>query len=85
MGYGSTAVMRSARGVRHGCNIGPLDTLGYSVGGVNIIAEFKAALPVPGARIGAFIDDITVPLAPELAFYMETRMAAERGHNTQQE
>lgn len=52
---GTTAVIRSARRVQQGCNIGPL---GYIAGGVKILKELKVAPLAPGARISAFIDDI---------------------------
>ena len=64
---GGLEVVESARGVPQGCNLGPLC---YSAGSLKILKEFKANLPVPGARAVSFIDDITVTLPPELSLDM---------------
>ena len=60
-------VVESARGVQQGCNLGPLC---YSAGSLKILKESRANLPVPGARVVSFIDDITVILPPELSLNM---------------
>ena len=60
-------MVESARGVQQRCNLGPLY---YSAGSLNILKEFRANPPVPGARAVLFIDDITVILPPELSLDM---------------
>ena len=64
---GGLEVVESARGVQQGCNLGPLC---YSAGSLNILNEFRANPPVPGARAVSFIDDVTVILPPELSLDM---------------
>ena len=61
---GGLEVVESARGVRQGCNLGPIY---YSAGSLKILKEFKANPPVPRARAVSFIDGITVILPPELS------------------
>ena len=60
-------MVKSARGVQQGCNLGPLC---YSAGSLKILNEFRANPPVPGARAVSFIDDITVILPPEVSLDM---------------
>ena len=60
-------VVEPARGVQRGCNLGPLC---YSAGSLKILKEFRANIPVPGARSVSFIDDITVILPPKLSLDM---------------
>ena len=60
-------MVESARGVQQGCNLGPLC---YSAGLLKILREFRANLPVPGARAVSYIDDITAILSPELSLDM---------------
>ena len=64
---GGLEVVESARGVQQGCNLG---SLCCSAGSVEILSEFRANPPVPGARAASFIDDITVILPPELSLDM---------------
>ena len=49
-------MVKSARGVQQGCNVGPPC---YSAGSLKILKEFRVNPPVPGARAFSFIDDIT--------------------------
>ena len=49
-------MVKSTRRRQQGCD---LDSLCYSTGSVKILEEFSAKLPVPGARVVSFIDDIT--------------------------
>ena len=60
-------MVKSARGVQQGCNLGPLC---YSAGSLKILNEFRANPPVPGARAVSFIDDIAVILPPEVSLDM---------------
>ena len=60
-------MVKSARGVQQGCNLGPLC---YSAGSLKILNEFRANPPVPGARAVSFIDDITVILPPQVSLDM---------------
>ena len=64
---GGLEVVKSARGVQQGCNLGPLC---YSAGSLKILNEFRANPPVPGARAVSFIDDIAVILPPEVSLDM---------------
>ena len=67
---GGLEVVQSARGVRQGCNLGPLC---YSADSLKTLKEFRANPPVPGARAVSFIDDITVILQPDFSLDMAAK------------
>ena len=68
-------MVKSARGVQQGCNLGPLC---YSAGSLKILKELRVNPPVPVARALSFIGDITVILPPELSLDMAaTRKVTE--------
>ena len=67
---GDSGVVELAPGVQQGCHLG---LLCYSAGSLNILKEFRANPPVPGARAVSFIDDTTVILPPELSLDMAAR------------
>ena len=78
---GGLEVVESARGVQQEYNLGPLC---YSTGSLNILKEFRANPPVPGARAVWFIDDITVILPPELSLGMTPiEMPGGRKHHVE--